>query len=199
MSGRLGVLVMAHGTPDRPEDIAAFYTRIRRGNPPPPALLDELEGRYRAIGGTSPLAERTRSQVEGLAAALERADPGRWTVRFGAKHTDPSIEDAVADLAATGVTRVVAVVLAPHFTGPGTGEYLDRARAAADAAGIEVVPVPSWHGAPGLADLLGRRVVDALAGRPEGVGPGETHVLFSAHSVPIRVVDTGDPYPRQVA
>ncbi|MDA8365870.1 MAG: ferrochelatase [Actinomycetota bacterium] len=199
MSGRLGVLVMAHGTPGRPEDIAAFYTRIRRGNPPPAALLHELQDRYRAIGGTSPLAERTHSQVDGLAAALDRADPGRWAVRFGAKHTDPSIEDAVAALADAGVTRAVAVVLAPHFTGPGTGEYLERARTAADAAGIELVLVPSWHRASGLADLLGRRVVDALARRPEGTSPGETHVLFTAHSVPVRVVDAGDPYPRQVA
>ena len=194
-----GVVVMAHGTPGRPEEIAAFYTRIRRGSPPPPALLDELEGRYRAIGGTSPLAARTRAQVEGLAAALEATDPGRWTVRFGAKHTEPSIEEAVTRLSEAGVARAVGIVLAPHFTGPGTGEYLERAQSAGGAAGLEILPVRHWHRAPGMAGLVGRRVADAVAKVPAGTGPDHTAVLFTAHSVPVRVVDAGDPYPDQVA
>ena len=81
-----GVLVMAHGTPDTPEEIEAFYTRIRRGRPPTPELLAELTGRYEAIGGTSPLTRRTRAQVDGLAAALEAGAPGRFTVRLGTKY-----------------------------------------------------------------------------------------------------------------
>ncbi len=99
-----GVLVMAHGTPDTPEGIEAFYTRIRRGRPPTPELLDELAGRYAAIGGTSPLTARTAAQVDGLAAALDGAEPGRFVVRLGTKHVRPTIEEAMAELAAAGVS-----------------------------------------------------------------------------------------------
>ena len=84
---------MAHGTPATPDAIAAFYTRIRRGRPPEPAQLADLSGRYQAIGGTSPLAERTEAQVAALRGALETRAPGRYRVAFGAKHTDPLIED----------------------------------------------------------------------------------------------------------
>ncbi len=85
MTGRTGVLVMAHGTPDTPEEIEAFYTRIRRGRPPTPEQLAELTARYRAIGGTSPLTARTRAQVDGLSAALETVAPGRFVVRLGTR------------------------------------------------------------------------------------------------------------------
>ena len=98
VSRPVGVLVMAHGTPASTGEIAPFYTAIRRGRPPTSEQLAELEGRYRAIGGTSPLAATTRGQVAGLAAALESAEPGKYRVRFGAKHTAPSIEEGVAAL-----------------------------------------------------------------------------------------------------
>ena len=82
MSPPVGVLVMAHGTPASPEGIKPFYTAIRRGRPPPPELLDELVGRYRAIGGTSPLGQRTRAQVEGVAAVLEAGRKGVTIQRY---------------------------------------------------------------------------------------------------------------------
>ena len=94
--GQVGVLVMAHGTPDSPEEIEAFYTRIRRGRPPTPELLEELTDRYESIGGTSPLTGRTRAQVDGLAAALEAAEPGRFVVRLGTKYVQPTIEEGTA-------------------------------------------------------------------------------------------------------
>src|SRR5664280_2390975 len=106
---RTGVLVMAHGTPATITGIEPFYTAIRRGRPPTPELLAELVGRYEAIGGTSPLTERTRSQVDGLAAALEAVAPGRYVVRYGAKYVSPTIEEGLAELADAGVDRVVAV------------------------------------------------------------------------------------------
>src|SRR6516162_8886858 len=110
----VGILVMAHGTPARPDEIEPFYTRIRRGRPPEPAQLAELEGRYAAIGGVSPLAEHTAAQVDALRAALEARRPGRYVVAFGAKHTEPFIEEAAAKMAAAGPERVVGLVLTPH-------------------------------------------------------------------------------------
>ncbi|MGC8462785.1 MAG: ferrochelatase [Acidimicrobiales bacterium] len=209
-SEQVGVLVMAHGTPATPADIEPFYTSIRRGHPPTPELLAELVGRYEAIGGTSPLAVRTHDQVAGIARALEALSPGRFVVRYGAKHTVPSIEEAAGELVATGVGRVVGLVLTPHQSSLGAGQYLERAAAALSGASssgaprppVVFTPVASWHRAPGLAELLAERTAATLAGLgvvPEpGGAPSRTAVLFTAHSLPERVVAAGDPYPDQV-
>lgn len=178
----VGVLVMAHGTPATPEAVEPFYTRIRRGRPPTAEQLADLRRRYEAIGGTSPLAARTAAQVAGLAARLEAGDPGRYAVRFGAKHTEPSIEEAVAELAAGGATRAVGLVLAPHRSGPGSEEYLERAARAAAAAGLPFTPVRQWYDEPGFAELLAPRLRAALA----GLAGIRTAVLCTAHSLPVR-------------
>ncbi len=198
---KTGVLVMAHGTPADPSGIEAFYTRIRHGRPPSPEQLADLVRRYDAIGGTSPLGARTEAQVAGVTAALDACEPGRFAVRFGAKHTDPSIEDAALELAALGASEVVGVVLTPHRASLGSDEYLDRA-----AAALESVPrpprfvrVPQWYDAPGFAALVAERVRTALDALGAAGRAGRTTVLFSAHSLPARVVATGDPYPEQVA
>jgi ferrochelatase len=196
----VGVLVMAHGTPATPEGIEPFYTTIRRGRPPTPELLDELVGRYRAIGGTSPLTERTRSQVDGLAAALEAAEPGGFVVRYGAKYVQPTIEEGMAALADAGVARVVGIVLTPHQSTLGSGEYFKRAEAAAAAAdpALTLTTVPSWHRADGFARLLADRTAACLASLTDDERR-QVAVFFTAHSLPLRVVGEGDPYPDQVA
>ncbi len=196
--GALGVLLMAHGTPASLSEIEAFYTRIRRGRPPSPEQLADLVRRYDAIGGTSPLAERTAAQVAGIAAALDAVEPGAFLVRFGAKHTEPFIEDAAFELAAAGVRRVVGLVLTPHRASMGSDEYLDRAERALASTPRQppLVRVPQWYDAPGFAELLAERVRATLG----GLHPADhTIVLFSAHSLPRRVVTAGDPYPGQVA
>jgi protoporphyrin/coproporphyrin ferrochelatase len=186
---------MAHGTPARPEEIEDFYTRIRRGRPPEPAQLAELEGRYAAIGGVSPLTERTRAQVDALRSALEALRPGRYAVEFGAKHTGPFIEDAAAKLAAGGVDRVVGLVLTPHGSSMGSEEYLGRAGAALAAAPapVRLVAVPPWYAEPGFVQVQAMRVTDAL----RSVG-GAAYVFFTAHSLPARVQEAGDTYPEQL-
>jgi protoporphyrin/coproporphyrin ferrochelatase len=189
----VGVLVMAHGTPSSPDEIAGFYTRIRRGRPPDAEQLAELEARYRAIGGVSPLAERTTAQVESLGRLLEARAPGRFAVAFGAKHTEPLIEEAAAALAATAPTRVIGLVLTPHGSSLGSQEYLDRATTALEPSGTRLVAAGPWYGEPALVELLAARVREAL----DGV-PGRAVVLFTAHSLPARVRGTGDTYPEQV-
>jgi protoporphyrin/coproporphyrin ferrochelatase len=190
---------MAHGTPATAEEIAPFYTAIRRGRPPSPEQLSELEARYRAIGGTSPLAERTRAQVGSLAAALEAEEPGRYRVEFGAKHTVPSIEEGVAALAAEGVADIVGLVLTPHRSTVGSGEYFSRASHAASVVDppIAFTPVLSWHRAEGLASLLAERTATAIDDLAEKERQRAV-VLFTAHSVPMRTLSDDDPYPRQV-
>ncbi len=190
---------MAHGTPATPEGIEAFYTRIRRGHPPSAEQLADLRHRYEAIGGVSPLAARTAAQVAGLAARLEAERPGRYLVVFGAKHTDPSIEEAAAGVAASGAASVVGLVLTPHRSSMGSGEYLARAARAlaASTAAPTFTPVEQWWEAPGFADLLAGRLRDALSDLPGGAR--RPAVLFTAHSLPERVVSEGDPYPDQVS
>jgi len=200
VTARTGVLVMAHGTPDTPEGIEPFYTRIRRGRPPTPELLAELTARYAAIGGTSPLTARTAAQVAGLSAALEAVSPGRFAVHLGTKHVHPTIEEAVADLAADGVDQLVGIVLTPHQSTMGSGEYFARAEAAAAAADppLPLVEVASWYEAADFAPLLATRTLAALDGL-DAAARRHAHVFFTAHSLPARVVADGDPYPGQVA
>jgi protoporphyrin/coproporphyrin ferrochelatase len=192
-----GVLVMAHGTPPRREEIAPFYTRIRRGRPPSAEQLAELEDRYAAIGGLSPLTERTRAQVDGLREALEQRAPGRYTVAYGAKHTAPLIEEAAAALTGAGVARVIGLVLAPHGASLGSQEYLDRAEAAIGGQ-FPFIPVPQWYAEPDLVALLAERVTDALTSLGAGGDQGAYPVIFTAHSLPARIVEAGDTYPAQL-
>ena len=187
-----GVLIMAHGTPASPDAIADFYTRIRRGRPPDAAQLAELEGRYRAIGGVSPLAERTEAQVAAVRAGLERRAPGRYAVAFGAKHTEPLIEKAAAELAAAGHAQVVGLVLTPHTSSMGSQEYIDRA--ARELGATPFVAIGAWYAQPALIELLASRVRDAL----DTVGR-EGRVVFTAHSLPERIRESGDTYPEQLA
>jgi ferrochelatase len=182
---------MAYGTPATPADVEAYYTHVRRGRPPTPDQLEDLRRRYEAIGGTSPLLERTREQAAGIRAALGEG----FVVELGMKHAPPFIEDGVAALAAAGVTRVVGLVLAPHYSVLSIGEYATRAQAAASSAGMGLAMVESWHLAPGYVDLVGGFVRAAV----DGLGVDPVEVVFTAHSLPTRILDLGDPYPDQLA
>ena len=199
----IGVLVMAHGTPHSLDELPAIYTEIRRGNPPPPELLADLERRYRRIGGTSPLNDRTASQVEGIRRALEERASGRFLVEAGAKFAAPRIADAVGALGRGGAGRLVGLVLAPHFSAASVGDYARRARAAAETLApseggpLEVQMIDHWHLAPGFVPLLVQRVHDAVDQLPPDARFSAT-VIFTAHSIPARLVDEGDPYAAQV-
>jgi ferrochelatase len=193
---------MAHGTPQRAEDIGSFYTRIRRGRPPAAEQLADLERRYDAIGGLSPLTERTRAQVDAVRAELERRAPGRYVVAYGAKHTDPLIEEAADALVAAGVDEVIGLVLTPHGSSLGSGEYLTRAETAL-AGRVPFRAVPPWYAEPDLVALLATHVLDALGhigAARDKVGGDQTRypVIFTAHSLPERIRDTGDTYPEQL-
>jgi protoporphyrin/coproporphyrin ferrochelatase len=187
-----GVLIMAHGTPASPDEIDAFYTRIRRGRPPDAAQLAELQGRYRAIGGVSPLAERTAAQVNAVRVELEHRAPGQYAVVFGAKHTEPLIEKAAVELAAAGHAQVIGLVLTPHASSMGSQEYVDRA--ARELGATPFVAIGAWYAQPALIELLASRVTAAL----DTVG-GEGRVVFTAHSLPERIRESGDTYPEQLA
>jgi len=201
----VGVLLMAYGTPEREGDLEAYYTDIRRGRPPAPEQLADLRRRYDAIGGLSPLAERTRAQATGLQRTLdERAGAGAYRVELGLKHASPSIEAGVEALAAAGVDEFVSLVLAPHFSALSVGQYLERA---ADAAGhLKVRDVTAWWDRPALIELLAERVRIAVRdapGAPASSGHvsvaaspperADVMVLVTAHSLPVRALSIDHP------
>lgn len=187
------VMLMAYGTPRSPAEIEPYYTDIRRGRPPTPELLADLVARYDAIGGISPLAQRTDSQRDALQAALDERAPGRYEVVLGLKHAEPKIETAVAEVAARGIRRIVGVVLAPHYSTYSIGQYLGRTREAAEPHGITVDGIDSWATEPAFVSFLADDLRTRLASMPE-----DTKVLFTAHSLPQRIIDGGDPYPDEL-
>jgi protoporphyrin/coproporphyrin ferrochelatase len=189
----VGVVLMAYGTPRSPEDIEPYYTDIRRGRPPSAGQLAELTGRYDAIGGASPLAQVSEAQRAALQAELDRRDDGGFVVRLGYKHAAPSVEAAVEALSVAGVDRIVGLALAPHYSALSVGEYLTRARSAGDRAGIPFVGIDSWATEPAYVTFL----VGAVRGRLAHLPPN-TKVVFTAHSLPARILADGDPYPDEV-
>ncbi|MGH2747253.1 MAG: ferrochelatase [Actinomycetota bacterium] len=193
MADRRGILVMAYGTPGDLDAVEEYYTDIRRGRPPPADLLEELVGRYRAIGGTSPLLDITSAQARGIEERLG------ISTYLGMKHAPPFVRDGVAAMAKDGVERAVGLVLAPHFSKMSIGDYATRAAAAAEETGwkgdLEVVR--SWHLEPGYIEFLARAVSNALHSLAE-TERSDTTVVFTAHSLPARIVQAGDPYPEQL-
>lgn len=183
---------MAYGSPERDDDLLAYYTDIRRGRPPTDDQLAELRRRYDAIGGLSPLGELTRAQARALAGAL---GPD-WRVELGLKHVHPTIEEAAGTLASAGVEDAVGLVLAPHTSVLSTGQYHERALTAFDATGVTYRPVGRWGHHPGLVGLLADRVRAGLGRFP----PGErVELVVTAHSLPERVLDMDEPsYPAQL-
>lgn len=182
-----GVLVMAYGSPASPGDVEAYYTHIRRGRPPTREQLDDLRRRYDAIGGSSPLYERTMAQLHALEGALGDGS----IVRLGMKHAPPFIEDGVASLLADGVDRIVGLVLAPHYSRMSVGDYLDRA--GASGGGTRFDGITSWAIEPAYVSFLAAAVRDALATMPP-----DTKVVFTAHSLPRRNDGEADPYIDEV-
>jgi protoporphyrin/coproporphyrin ferrochelatase len=193
---KIGVLVMAYGTPTTPEDVETYYTRIRHGNAPTPELLSDLQRRYNAIGGTSPLAERTAAQVDEIKKQIEQIAPGVFDVRFGSKYEPPMLEETAESFRADGFTKVIGLVLAPHSSSMSTTQYFTRARAAL-GEGIEFVEIEDWYHLPGFLNLIAERVEAALAQIPKE-RRDTTEVIFSAHSLPEKILANGDTYPDQI-
>jgi ferrochelatase len=187
---------MAYGTPTTPQDVEAYYTRIRHGRAPTPELLADLVRRYDAIGGISPLAQRTAAQVAGIASALEESAPGEYDVRFGSKYEPPLLEETAESFLLDGFTRVVGLALAPHSSSMSTGQYMSRASAAL-GADVDFRAIGAWWEAPGFLELIAGRLREALE-----LIPGELHatteVIFSAHSLPEKILASGDTYPEQL-
>ncbi|MBV9282725.1 MAG: ferrochelatase [Chloroflexi bacterium] len=192
-----GVLLMAYGTPDTLDNVEPYYTHIRGGRTPAPELVRELRERYELVGGTTPLLEITQATRDALEARLN-AEPGpRYRVFLGMKHWHPYIEQAVGEMAREGVRRAVGLVVAPHYSRmsiAGYYRYVDQAQEKLGTR-IELERIESWHLHPPYLEAVARRIRERLAEFPAG---GEVTVVFTAHSLPEKIVQDGDPYPQQL-
>jgi len=176
------VVLMAYGSPERLADVPAYYADIRGGRPVAPEHLEDLVARYRRLGieESSPLNAIT----EETRAALEREL--ELPVFTGMKHWTPRIADAADAAVANGAERIVGLVLAPHYSALSIKGYRDQLEQAL-AARAELDFVHSWHLEPGFVELLADRIRGA-----------DAHVVFTAHSLPARILDMGDPYRDQL-
>jgi protoporphyrin/coproporphyrin ferrochelatase len=194
----IGVLLMAHGSPDHLDDMAAYLQRVRGGRPTPQALVDEMRERYALIGGRSPLLDLTRAQGKALEARLN-ANATRFRVYVGMRNWHPFIKDTVRQMLEDGIQRVVAVSMAPQYSSLSVGAYrraLEMAQAEL-GPGLEVTTVTSWHDHPLLLQAFAEAVQDVF----NWLSPEERarfDVIFTAHSLPQRVLAEGDPYPHEV-
>ena len=190
----VGVLVMAYGGPLSLEEIPGYLADIRGGRPTPRHVVDEITENYRAIGGRSPLLDVTRSQVDALQARLGED----YRCYLGMRHWAPWIEDAVREMVEDGIERAVGLVLAPHYSALSVARYQQKVADGLELhrGAIEFEHVSSYHDAPGLIEAFASRVEDGLS-RWQERERERVHVVFSAHSLPERVLAGGDPYDAQ--
>jgi ferrochelatase len=184
---RSGVLLMAHGTPSSMEEMPEYLRLVRGGRSASPELVAEMTHNYEAIGGRSPLTDLTLAQGEALSRRLGADIP----VAIGMRNWKPFIKDAIAGLASRGVTRIIGIPLAPQFSTLSVSKYFDAASQALPA-GVGLEAIHSFHIHPLLLDAFAERLRDVKPAADE-------EVVFTAHSLPARVVEAGDPYPSEVA
>jgi ferrochelatase len=198
MSERWGVLLMAYGSPEKIADVEAYFTHIRGGRQPSPEAVADLKERYRRIGGRSPLPEITYRQAHALEARLNAAEE-RWCVYVGMRHWKPFISEKIAQMVADNVRKAVGLALAPHYSRMSVGAYIEVAQQALleTKSSIQMRFVESWHLQPFFIRALSERISLSL----ERFSPQERQrltVVFTAHSLPERILGWNDPYPRQL-
>ena len=196
---KMGLLVMAYGTPNKPEEIEAYYTDIRHGHRPTDEQLEDLKSRYESIGGVSPLARITNEQANSLEKSLnESQDAYEFKTYLGLKHIAPFIEDAVKEMKEDGIEEAVALVLAPHYSTFSVKSYMDRAqKTTADIGGPRIITIESWYKEPGFIHWWATKIKDVFKDIPESEHD-QTVVVISAHSLPEKIRAAGDPYPDQL-
>ncbi len=196
----MGLLVMAYGTPYTLDDLEGYYTHIRHGRKPTPEMIEELRGRYEAIGGISPLAKITLEQAEKLEKHLNNIQQDiEFKMYLGLKHITPFIEDAVKQMDADGIEEAISIVLAPHFSTFSIKSYNGRAIEEAEKLGgkLKIRTIDSWYQEPKFIGYWVDKVKKVFLGMPQEERD-EAVLIVSAHSLPEKILQFGDPYPNQL-
>jgi protoporphyrin/coproporphyrin ferrochelatase len=183
---RCAVMLMAYGGPSSLDDVEPYLRDVRGGRPTSPELVLDIRARYARIGGRSPIRELTEAQAASLRRLLGAALP----VYVGMRHWHPYIADTIERIVADGHRRLVGIVLAPHYSAMSVGAY-ERKVTEAVGGRLDVTVVQRWGDHPAFLDVVAAHVRDALARFPD---PARVPVIFTAHSLPQRVLADGDPY-----
>lgn len=196
---KMGLLVMAYGTPYKEEDLERYYTHIRHGRKPSEEMIEDLRSRYEAIGGISPLAAITLEQAKKLEEHLNSVqDQVEFKMYLGLKHIEPFVEDAVGQMKEDGIEEAVSIVLAPHFSTFSVKSYNGRAVEESEKiGGPSITSIESWYKEPKFIDYWATQLQKTVASMSEE--EREHYVLIvSAHSLPEKIIAMGDPYPEQL-
>lgn len=193
----VGLLLMAYGSPEDLSQMEAYLLDVREGRPPSPELIKEISERYRRIGGKSPLLERTREQAEALENELNERLAGKqktFKAFVGMRHWQPRIFSAVNQMSEAEIHRAVAIVMAPHNSRMSIGKYYQMLDEALDGQKIDFIRIQSWHRHAGLLDAIAEKIEIGLAKFSEDM----PYVIFTAHSLPTKILEMGDPYDDQL-
>lgn len=190
----IGVLVMAYGGPNNLEEVEPYLLDVRGYRPTSAEIIHEVRERYREIGGRSPILEQTQAQASALESALN-TNGTKFKAFVGMRHWHPFIKDVLAEMQEQGIERVVGVVMAPHYSRMSIGAYYQRLEEANSP--LTVARIENWHLEPGYLEALAGRVCDALERFPENVRK-DAPVIFTAHSLPEKILEWDDPYPTQL-
>jgi ferrochelatase len=191
---QIGLLVMAYGGPNNLDEVEPYLLDVRGYRPTAPEIIHEVRERYREIGGRSPILEQTQAQADALESALNTNGDG-FKAFVGMRHWHPYIKDTLAEMQAQGIQRAVGLVMAPHYSRMSIEAYFKKIGEAETS--IEVAPINDWHLLPGYLDALVGRVRAALDRFPADVR-SQVPVIFSAHSLPEKILEWNDPYPEQL-
>lgn len=185
---------MAYGGPNSLEEVEPYLLDVRGYRPTSKEIIEEVRERYRQIGGRSPILERTCDQAIALEEALNLRDKN-FKAFVGMRHWHPFIHQALADMSAGGIDKAVGLVMAPHYSRMSIGAYFKKIQEAGSV--MEIAPVERWHLLPGYLDALAGRVRAALKKFPAEVRE-EVPIIFTAHSLPERILEWDDPYPAEL-
>lgn len=199
-SKTIGLLFMAYGSPDSLDQVADYLLEVREDRPASPELIAEIRRRYASIGGRSPLLDWSQAQAEAVAAELNRrhaSGPFQFKAYVGMRHWQPRIRSAVEEMISDGIQQAVALVLAPHSSCLSVGKYYQQLDESLKGMGaqIELVRIQNWHAHSGLIAALKESFLEARQRFADG---DEPYVLFTAHSLPARLLESGDPYESQL-
>lgn len=195
MAAPIGVLVMAYGGPNSLDEVEPYLLDVRGFRTTPADVVEEVRSRYAAIGGRSPILERTEAQARALQAALT-GNGHSFSAIVGMRHWRPRIRTALARFDAMGAAGVVGVVMAPHYSRMSVDRYFEQVEEA--RGGLAVAAIEQWHLLPGYLEALAERIREGIARFPVPARE-DVAVLFTAHSLPQRILEWADPYPEQLA
>jgi ferrochelatase len=190
----IGVLLMAYGGPNTIDEVEPYLLDVRGYRPTAPAIIHEVRERYKLIGGRSPILEQTQSQADALQVALNAKEPV-FKAFVGMRHWQPYIKDTLTQMSREGIDRAIGLAMAPHYSRLSIGAYFKRIEEAQSS--IEIARIERWHLLPGYLDALADRVRNALQKFPSDVRH-EVPIIFSAHSLPERILSWSDPYPDEL-